>query len=82
MLSRKPASRLRYLPIYASLVGLALAAAGCGRAPVRPWERGYLTKRAMQFDRGPEGLFRQHWFSSREGAEGGYGTLGGGCGCN
>ena len=31
---------------------------------------------------GLEGRFRQHLFGAREGAEGGYGHAGGGCGCN
>ncbi len=66
------------------LLGLSasLAAAGCGTPPVRPWQRGYLTKRALRFDDGNETRFRQHLFSSREGADGGYGHVGGGCGCN
>jgi hypothetical protein len=64
-----------------ALVGSS--AAGCAHAPpVRPWERGYLAKRAMRFDDGLEGRFRQHLFGAREGAEGGYGDVGGGCGCN
>ena len=58
-------------------------ASGCRHAPpVKPWQRANLTRRAMQFDDGLEGRFRQHMFSSREGAEGGYGHVGGGCGCN
>jgi hypothetical protein len=58
-------------------------AAGCATpAPVRPWQRAYLARRAMSFDDGLEGRFRQHLFGSREGAEGGYGHAGGGCGCN
>ncbi len=63
---------------------LGLAAIGCGHRPppVRPWQRAYLSKRAMLFDDGLEGRFRQHLFGSREGAEGGYGVVGGGCGCN
>jgi hypothetical protein len=69
-----------------ALVLLALvgsSAAGCAHAPpVRPWERGYLAKRAMRFDDGLEARFRQHLFGAREGAEGGYGDVGGGCGCN
>lgn len=56
---------------------------GCAHPPpVKPWQRGNLVRRAMQFDDGLEGRFRQHMFSSREGAEGGYGHVGGGCGCN
>jgi hypothetical protein len=69
---------------FASLLVIAAIAAGCGHrpAPVKPWQREYLSRRAMMFDDGLEGRFRQHMFSSREGAEGGYGYVGGGCGCN
>jgi hypothetical protein len=64
-------------------VGLGAVAAGCNHAPpVKPWQRQHLTRRAMMFDDGLEGRFRQHMFSAREGAEGGYGHAGGGCGCN
>lgn len=60
-----------------------LGAQGCAAAPpVRPWQRGYLTKRSMRFDDGLEARFRQHVFAAREGADGGYGHIGGGCGCN
>ena len=58
-------------------------ASGCAHPPpVTPWQRGYLSKRAMRFNDGLEGRFRQHMFSAREGADGGYGHVGGGCGCN
>jgi hypothetical protein len=68
-------------------IGLAgLLAAGCGhglRAPVQPWQREHLAKRAMRFDADPlETRFRQHWFGAREGSDLGYGQPGGGCGCN
>lgn len=52
------------------------------RPPVQPWERGYLSRRAMRFDDGLEAWFNQHMFASREGADGAYGMVGGGCGCN
>ena len=56
---------------------------GCTHAPpVKPWQRAHLSRRAMSFDDGLESRFRQHAFSAREGAEGGYGHVGGGCGCN
>lgn len=65
------------------LVVLAgFAAAACGHAPVRPWQREHLAKPAMQFDDGLATRFGQHLFSSREGVDGGYGYVGGGCGCN
>lgn len=65
---------------------LCLAAAsftGCLHTPpVKPWQRAHLSRRAMSFDDGLEGRFKQHVYSAREGAEGGYGHVGGGCGCN
>ncbi len=66
------------------VVGLAtlyLATAGC--AVVRPHERQNLARRSMIEDR-PVGQsrFLQHQTGSREGADGGTGEPGGGCGCN
>ncbi len=56
-------------------------AAGCVR--VRPYERELLSTRPMQSGaESAEDRFRQHWQSSREGAIGGFGAAGGGCGCN
>jgi hypothetical protein len=74
----------RALPALLLLALLGSSASGCAHAPpVKPWQRGYLAKRAMQFDDGLEGRFRQHLFGgAREGADGGYGHVGGGCGCN
>lgn len=64
----------------ACLAGL-LPLAGC--ASVAPWERGHLAKPEMALEPYPvEALFRQHAFFSKEGAAGGYGIGGGGCGCN
>jgi Domain of unknown function (DUF4266) len=65
------------------LVVVAGAAVGCAHpAPVRPWQRAHLSRRAMRFDDGLEGRFRQHLYGAREGVDGGYGHVGGGCGCN
>jgi len=59
------------------------ALVGCATPPpVKPWEREYLSRRAMSFNDPLEARFNQHMFSSREGADGGYGFVGGGCGCN
>jgi hypothetical protein len=69
-------------------VALAAITTGCAHSrlpppPVKPWQREYLSKRAMVFDADPlEARFRQHMFGSREAADGGYGQPGGGCGCN
>jgi len=63
------------------LVGVALA--GCAYAPPQPWEKGELARPDMQFDADPlEAKANQHIYTSKEGAAGGYGVGGGGCGCN
>ena len=69
-----------------NLVGLALALAlavlpSC--VVVKAHQRGNLAKRSMTNDREPgEARFDQHANGSREGADGGTGQPGGGCGCN
>ncbi len=74
---------LRRALLIAVLGGAAALAGGCGRpALVKSYQRENFTRRAMRFDDGLETRFRQHLFSSREGADGGYGHVGGGCGCN
>jgi hypothetical protein len=61
---------------------LMLLVAGCVR--VKPYQRELLTERSMVpgFDDPPGVKFRGHWEGSRTGIDGGYGTAGGGCGCN
>jgi hypothetical protein len=75
---------LRLRASLVTAVALAALVSGCAHRPppVRAWQRGYLARRAMQFDDGLEGRFRQHLYGAREGADGGYGYVGGGCGCN
>ncbi len=67
-----------------ALLALVLLAGVCatGCATVRPWERAQLSKSPMQFSPDP-GLtsYAGHWQESREGAAGGLGLQGGGCGC-
>jgi Domain of unknown function (DUF4266) len=63
------------------LAALSTSLFGC--AAVAPWERAYLAKKKMQMDPDAEAVaFEQHVFEYREGASGGYGSVGGGCGCN
>jgi hypothetical protein len=65
-----------------ALLALSLLATGCARA-VLPSEKAYLADPIMQFD--PDGLEASaddHVLQNREGAAGGAGTRGGGCGCN
>jgi hypothetical protein len=59
------------------------AVGGAGCVVVRAHQRGHLAKRAMTDDTDTgEARFAGHERGSREGAEGGTGQAGGGCGCN
>jgi hypothetical protein len=63
------------------VITAAIAASGC--VVVRAHQRENLAKRAMTKDRDSgESRFGQHERGSREGADGGTGEPGGGCGCN
>jgi hypothetical protein len=65
------------------LVVLALASAASGCVRVKPYERELLSKRTMTFQPDPyEDVLDLHMLEAREGAVGGYGSAGGGCGCN
>lgn len=67
----------------AAATALALCLAGCGRHAVRATEKEFLADRVMLFDEDQqETAADQHVLSNREGAAGGHGTSGGGCGCN
>ena len=62
------------------VIGLT-ASAGC--VSVAPWEREHLAKPAMnEVVETDETEFRAHVYDAREGATGGHGSTGGGCGCN
>lgn len=66
-----------------ALILLLAGAVGCGRYAVRADEKEYLADRIMQADYDTlETANDQHVLSNREGAQGGYGAAGGGCGCN
>jgi hypothetical protein len=68
------------LIVAASLAAAALPLAGC--ATVQPWQRGRLADPAMTFDADPaQAAYMAHWQEAREGAAGGFGVQGGGCGC-
>jgi hypothetical protein len=57
--------------------------AGCtALEQVQPWQKGVLSKPEMRLsgDR-LEQAFNEHVYASREGASGGTGANGGGCGC-
>ncbi len=69
------------MKIALAVVALALPIVGC--APVAPYQREYLAKRMMSFQPDPdEDTLDLHMLEAREGAVGGYGSSGGGCGCN
>jgi Domain of unknown function (DUF4266) len=70
---------------FKSAVAVVLLAAlgGCGRWAVRPNEKEHLADRTMRFDVDEQEAFsNDHILDNREGAAGGGGTAGGGCGCN
>jgi len=72
---------VRYLTTWLVVLLVSLGASGCVR--VQAHQREHLAKRAMTNDREVgETRFGQHATGSREGADGGTGQPGGGCGCN
>jgi hypothetical protein len=66
------------------LAAIAILATGCESiGNVKPWEKGNLAKPEMAFDPDVlEARFADHTYFSKEGASGGAGVGGGGCGCN
>jgi hypothetical protein len=68
-----------------ALVIAALAVGGCSMSKwtVKPHQRELLADRIMQLDaEAQERSAEEHVLANREGAIGGTGTSGGGCGCN
>jgi hypothetical protein len=60
-----------------------LGGVGCGHLGVKPHQRELLADRIMKLDGdAQEKAADEHVLSNREGAIGGTGTSGGGCGCN
>ena len=72
----KPA--LRWMALF-----MTAAIAACTTIkPVQPWQKGVLSKTEMRLSGDPlEQAFDEHIYASREGAAGGSGANGGGCGC-
>ena len=67
----------------ATVLAVAVLAAGGTFAPPKPWEKGELARPAMQFDADRlEARNQEHVYQSKEAVSGGYGVGGGGCGCN
>ena len=72
---------MRSACLFALLVTLSLGA--CGRNAVRASEKEFLADQVMVFDNDPQdSAAEDHVLSNREGASGGHGAGGGGCGCN
>lgn len=69
--------------IISSLI-MVFFASGCSIEPwVQPYERANLADPIMSFSRNPVSTsYRNHVFDAREGARGGEGSQGGGCGCS
>ena len=69
------------------LLTTVLLAGMCACSPIEPWvkpyERDRLADPIMSFDPDPVSTaYIHHVFEAREGARGGEGSAGGGCGCN
>jgi len=74
---------LRIFVAAVALMAIAGVGAGAGCARVKPHQREHLSRQSMTADQEPgESRFEQHARGSREGADGGTGEAGGGCGCN
>jgi hypothetical protein len=70
-----------------ALLVLALLAGSTGCGSIEPWvkpyERENLADPIMAWDRDPvSSSYMRHVYEAREGARGGGGAAGGGCGCN
>jgi hypothetical protein len=74
----------RSVRILLLLIALA-GSVGCGSIEpwVKPYERDRLADPIMSLDMDPvSSAYIQHVYEAREGARGGEGSAGGGCGCN
>lgn len=68
-------------PVKLALLFVLTVGVGC--ATVKPYEREYLSRPSMDRENErTEAMFYSHVLDAREGATGGLGTAGGGCGCN
>ena len=67
------------------VLAVLAGAAGCSSIEpwVKPYERDRLADPIMALDADPvSSAYLQHVYEAREGARGGEGAAGGGCGCN
>lgn len=78
---------MKFLAIGRIVLPLLLLAGLSGCSGIEPWvkpyERDRLADPIMALDVDPVSTsYMQHVYESREGARGGEGAVGGGCGCN
>ena len=67
------------------VIAIAAGASGCSNFEpwVKPYERDRLADPIMALDMDPvSSYYIMHVYEAREGARGGEGAAGGGCGCN
>ena len=71
-------------PLYALLLMIMLGLSGCALGTaVQPWEKETLARPEMTFEGDKlDTAYTEHIYSNKEGASGGAGVGGGGCGCN
>jgi hypothetical protein len=75
-------ARFRFA-MFAVAVGTSLGVTGCRHIGVKAHQRELLADRIMKLEGNTqEQAADEHILSTREGAIGGTGTAGGGCGCN
>ncbi|MCH8306719.1 MAG: DUF4266 domain-containing protein [Gammaproteobacteria bacterium] len=79
--------RMKATLIFRLLLPILLLAGLSACGPIEPWvkpyERDRLADPIMSLDLDPVSTaYMQHVFEAREGARGGEGSAGGGCGCN
>jgi hypothetical protein len=78
-------SHLKIRKKVAAALLAVMALSGCGNIEpwVKPYEREQIADPIMAFDANPVSkAYMDHVFEAREGARGGLGSAGGGCGCN
>lgn len=86
---RIPSMRLpmfiRRIPCFVLPLAILCGLTGCGSVEpwVKPYERDRLADPIMALDANPVSTaYISHVYEAREGARGGEGSAGGGCGCN